>query len=331
MNQNTEISVIVFDDNRKGEVNFSPLTDMPDVICQLNYVSLDDKELLETVEETMGINVEPDIVLVDHVLDKTASTSQALITKGSSITPILRENWPNCAILGVTAERDDCLSETGRDAYDDVFDRQNINALARFLPNIAKGHEDARAIRSQSNLLNALKVPEKEWDVFPYALPDELRSPTDMGSPKFVHDLFRWFRHTLHAVPGFLYDKRWLALTLGIEEEYINNYLDKVSDCQYSGLWCDPADLRWWKADLYEFAWTMGKSVQESASEKIPVPDNHRSQCYKCQESWPEVMAFVDENPSSEEYPMHLRCSTSHPHRQSLPYFEERRIILEDE
>lgn len=330
-----EIRVTVFDDHSNGPDHFSPLSIEGGGNCQLRYVPLTNQDLIVMVKEAVRKqDDEPDVVLADHILDKTSSESQSLIKKGSSIVPIIRERWQKCPIISITAEPEDCRSEFGSEVYEEVFDRQHIASLACFLPSIVKGYKIAESVGSHGEILDKLGVPSDERNVLPQAMPDSLRVDAQFDAPAFVHRLYRWFRHTLHAIPGFLYDRRWAALTLGIDEKHFNEYEERIESCRYTGIWSDPNDKRWWKSLLFEFAWSdcessSGKLVQEAACETLKIPIEQYGRCYSCKEPWPEALAFNDESPEGEEYPMHLRCSKAHPLRQSLPYFEERRVMLE--
>src|SRR3990170_4438351 len=45
----------------------------------------------------------PDLVIIDHVLDKTSRDS--LIKFGSTVAELMRDTWPTCPIVGISAAK----------------------------------------------------------------------------------------------------------------------------------------------------------------------------------------------------------------------------------
>lgn len=336
MSNTSEIMILVIDDQKDGQARFAPLEQMPKQKCKLEYISLFQKDTLNAVRKILLSKPEsksPDIVLVDHVLDKTSDESQQVLQKGVSVVPLLRERWPQSPMLAVTAAYDDCLNEFGSDIYEEVFDRQNIPTLGTFIPVIVAGYQAAARTSEMYDMLDALKVPEAEREVIQYALPDVCKK--EYGTAKYVHELYRWFRHTLYAHAGFLYDKRWVSLTLGVAEQHFEHYQSKLEDYRYSGIWSEPNDPRWWKALLYSSILDRaetphGKLIQEVAGKVFRIREEHRTKCAVCEKVWPETFAYADENtPADRQEPVHLRCSELHPRITAIPYFEEPRMMLE--
>src|SRR4051812_35362237 len=61
------------------------------------------------------------LVILDHVLDKTSSTSP-LFTRGSTIAEAIKEKWPECPVVGVTnANLVEDIDVRTRQTYDDLF------------------------------------------------------------------------------------------------------------------------------------------------------------------------------------------------------------------
>jgi hypothetical protein len=97
-------------------------------------------------------------------------------------------------------------------------------------------------------------------------------------------------------------------------------------------------DPRWWKSKVYsallpDSPRRFSIPIQEAAAEKLGVKEKDFSICYKCKEKWPEVMACVDEASleCADMQPMHLRCTRTHLLASAKPYYEELRVMLEDE
>jgi hypothetical protein len=70
-------------------------------------------------------------------------------------------------------------------------------------------------------------------------------------------------------------------------------------------------------------------ALQEAAREQFSIPEEHASKCYRCSEKWPELIGDVDEAADAEPKPLHLRCSRTHSLAAPEPFYEERRVMLE--
>jgi len=328
------IEITIIDDLQNGAAYFSPLQNIPDYPCHVNFIGVENEDPLEKLKAAIATGPVPDIVLIDHVLDKTSGASGALLQRGGSLVPIMREHWTKCPILAITAEPSDCRKDVGSDNYEEVFDRQYLDVLARFIPSVVAGYRKATNIKTYDDLLKSIDVPETEKVAFFRALPDSLKIEDLYGSPRFVHDLYRWFREVFYEKAGFLYDAKWVALTMGVAESHFYDYAEQISSCVYNGIWADPSSSRWWKANLYSKIRSKcdnpNLSIQKAACRVFGIKDAVFSKCYSCEEIWPDTLAYMDESAlSSERKAMHLHCSEPHPRRQGLPYYEEERVMLE--
>jgi hypothetical protein len=159
-----------------------------------------------------------------------------------------------------------------------------------------------------------------------------------MGQSTSGHHIFRWFRRTFYREAGFLLDRHWTALTVGVSVEHLEHYTSNFTVGEYKGLFVDNADPRWWKSSLYSTLLPASSrrftvSLCEAAAEKLSIPETHASKCHRCGDKWPEVMGFVDEAAiqDTDAVPLHRRCSRTHSLSAAEPFYEERRVMLEDE
>lgn len=272
----------------------------------------------------------PDIVFVDHRLDNTSSAN--FMRTGKCVTPILREKWPGSPIVGVTAAKKDCLDHDGNSFYEEVFDFADISQLEDFVLPIIDGYRSLKDISDAAKFADLLNAPEDEVESILHSVPDELRT---LEADSFKHAMYRWFRRTLHGHPGFLYEKEWVAVSVGINKDNIDPFLDMFESAKYSGIWADPSQPRWWKKRLYEIALnertSARESVQSAACRLFGVNEEKFSKCHHCGKKWPEILAFTDDSLLAELVPAHLECSIPHPKRYLSLSFEEPRIIVDQE
>lgn len=277
-----------------------------------------------------------DLILVDHVLDKTSAESQELVRKGSSLVPMLREHWDACPILALTAAYEACEGDISSEAYEAVFPLDDLASLARYLPAIIEGYRRIRESGQRLEaLLGLLDVPSNDCSAMTAALPEEVKKT--LGQAECAHYVFRWFWHELYRQPGFLYDTWWTSLLLGVQKDAFDRYKDRIADAEYVGVFKREDGPRWWRSKVYSLLLPDSPQrfsipIQEAASERLETRPEDFSRCHRCGEKWPEVMACVDEASleCADMRPMHLRCTRAHSLASAKPYYEELRVMLED-
>lgn len=294
MTKEQKIKILILDDDPDREkTRYRP---MEDGTLQIKFINLKDNDTIEVIK---NLEIEPiDIIFVDHRLDKTASESSRLIPTGKSVTPLLRNKWPKAPVFGVTAAKDDCIKQNGENFYEDVFAISDISQLQDFIPFVVDGYRKVRSAidthNKASGFVELLKAPADEVSIILHSIPDELWK---LDADNLTHAIYRWFRRTLHEHAGFLYDKKWAAITMGISPDYFEYYSAAFNEARYVGVWSDSNNARWWKKKLYEIAIAERKSprvsVQAAACTRFIVPEAHRSHCIKCGEVWPEILALT--------------------------------------
>lgn len=322
-----KIKVLVLDDDPAREEAYRQMEASGEI--EVDFHCLKDQDTSEVIKELPDNDI-PDIVFVDHMLDKTSADSVKFMRTGKCVTPILREKWAAPPIIGVTAAKKDCLGQDGNSFYEEVFDFGDISQLEDFVSPIVKGYRSLDDDSDAAGFIQHLNAPEGETESILHSVPDEIRT---LEADSFKHAMYRWFRRTLHGHAGFLYDAEWVAMTMGINSANFNEYADEVKTSKYTGIWADPNNPRWWKKRLYELAIegraSARDSVQYSACKRFKVKKEHFSLCHRCNEQWPEVLAFTDEGPLSALMPAHLKCSMPDPKRYLSHSFEEPRLVIE--
>lgn len=324
-----KIKALAFDDDPDREnTKYRP---MEDETLEVKFINLKGKNTIETIA---NLEIKPiDIIFVDHRLDKTSADSAALIPTGKSATPLLRDKWPKTPVFGVTAARSDCIKHDGNTFYEEVFALSDISQLQDFIPHVVTGYQQLRAVISSgggaTGFVALLKAPEDEDQSILHSIPDELR---ELDADSLAHAIYRWFRRTLHGHAGFLYNKEWAAITMGIDPIHFDNYSAAFDDAKYSGIWSDPNEPRWWKKKLYELAIadreSPRESVQSAACKHFKILEEHYCLCSKCGKPWPDILAFTDDGLLADLVPAHIECSSPHPRRFVSLSFEEPRIII---
>jgi hypothetical protein len=86
----------------------------------VRFEGMKNKDL--TVEVTKLLRgPRPSLVVLDHILDQT-STSSAVLRRGSTIAEAIKERWPTCPVIGVTnVDRLNDIDVRTRQTYDDLF------------------------------------------------------------------------------------------------------------------------------------------------------------------------------------------------------------------
>src|SRR4030042_7166761 len=65
----------------------------------IDFEDVNKKDIVKELTRILG-NSEPDMVLIDHKLDKLLDSS--LIGTGATVAEIIREKWPECPIVAIT-------------------------------------------------------------------------------------------------------------------------------------------------------------------------------------------------------------------------------------
>ncbi len=300
-----------------------------DARIDVAFVSLKGKDV---EQELLHIrrSPKPGLVIIDHVLNDTKSAEWARL--GSTLVGFFRETWPGRPVFGITAAKNLKDVDVETYVYDELIDYTEFGMYTGYLPLVIEGFNKCAGVKDVEGWLSLLKCPQEEAERVKSCLPHDVK--TGFDKPGYPNRAYRWFRRKCYGLPGFLYDKNWVATFAGIKRQAIAKYLKHFEGAQYTGIFNNPEDPRWWKAELYKSIYAKCKaadatcrSTQNVGNVVAKVTDSDRSECYKCHEAWPETIAYTDDSENAALKQMHLRCTVAHPRYRYEPMFEEIRMM----
>jgi hypothetical protein len=275
----------------------------------------------------------PHLVVLDHFL-RNVKVEDRMYTRGSTIAEAVKEKWPSCPVVGITANTNDSkITRRTRLNYDELFHsyrflehRNKIKAIADGFANVSRKEQlDAQTL---INLLRGLKKDEPRLVA---ALPSELKSSTiDEGS---ISTFYGWVRHLIER-PGFLFNPLSSATFLGLNEKGFRKIEEQFEKARYKGIFHNDDEPRWWANRLAEIlfekaapgpadmSWDVGRKLDG-------ISGDDYSRCYRCRKMTPppETVAFLDRE-SDEQRAMHIECTVLHPNFKRELYFEDVRMMV---
>jgi len=276
----------------------------------------------------------PALAIIDHVLDKTASEKRIFET-GASVAEIVRQTWPSCPVMCVTAVgKMESIDERTRRLYDDLFLIEDFEAVLPRFPVIA--HDFLRVsssrFRKPDGLLRLLDVPPQDRQRLLAVLPQDLK--TGFADRSLASRLYAWVDHVLLERPGFLYNDLWTATFLGITTKAFHTKVEsRFREAVYKGLFAFPNRKRWWTTTLAAILYRLcppqpGEMPWEAGRRLRSIARRDYSECYVCRKHSPppQIAGYLDAS-SDERQPMHLECTVSHPGFKKEMFFEEIRMM----
>jgi len=294
------------------------------------FFNVRNQDLATTIEKLLA-KAPPSLVIIDHVLDKTA-TKNPLFQRGSTIAEALKEKWPSCPVVGVTnIGQIDHVDQRTRHTYDLFvpFDRfanylERIESITNGFAVIGK-KPPARS----SEIFKLLKAPAHEFDRLLAALPEYLYDAELDAS--MASRLNKWVGHLMER-PGFLYDDLWSATFLGLNMVGFRKVEELFLKARYKGLFSTDGSPRWWTNQLKELLYKISPpnagGYSWNAGRTLPgiIDRRHYSQCFVCDDDFPETVANIDSR-SDVRHAMHLKHTILHPDFRRELYFEDMRIL----
>jgi len=293
------------------------------------FVDVKSRDLAAVVKSLLE-GPAPQLVVIDHVLDKAGRDTHPILLKGSTIAEGLKEKWPGCAVVGVTnAPNLTDIDVRTMGTYDELYPFQEFKKYFDRISGIAKGFALLEKKRPKPQaLVKLLKPPGDEVQRLLDALNDDLKTASQDAS--VASRIYRWVGRLMER-PGFLYDALWSATFLGLNETGFAKVRDTFENAKYSGVFTRPDDARWWSAGLAaqlyklcspqpgELSWHVGRRL-------LGIKKEHFSICHRCKEAYPEIVAYLDAA-TEEQHAMHLKCTVPHPLYGRELYFEDIRMM----
>ena len=285
---------------------------------------------VEAIIDMLSID-EPDLIMIDHNLPNMISEE---FKKGSTVAAVLREKWPVCPIVGITAQPINTIDSQNRSLYEEVFSFDNISEYDETILSIARSFKALRAKKPKTieGIIKLFGAPLEDKEKLKQILPSVLK--TNLHEKSLILNLSTWVRKVLLERPGFLYDSLWAATYLGIKETSLSKVKSIFKSAEYTGIFQDASRKRWWKSQLATILaskvaqpglpWEKGRLLLP-----IKKADYSKDWWSSNKEEFPEVVAFTDEN-MTERHPMKLKYTKPHPNFEDLLHFEEIRVMDED-
>jgi len=321
------LKFIWIDDNPKRENAAKNLEKLKKV--KVFFYDVRNKDLYGELQSIIRDRNQPDLLLIDDNLDKVTG---GLIRKGSTTAEILRESWPDCPVVCITAVKLDDISLHRQDIYEEVVEAKNLSDHYGLLLSIAGAFNAIRRkpVRDTSGIIRLLKAPAIDKDRLVIVMPEVLKA--HIKDKSFIMNLSRWVRHTLLCRPGFLYDKLWAATLLGVKETSFKKIQKHFIAAKYSGIFADDRNERWWQSQLRSIIATLVADKEETSpwmlGRSLPsIKKRDYSLCYACNKELPETVAYIDDTPTSSRAPMHLRCTVAHPKYENSLFYDEIRMM----
>ncbi len=323
---------IWIDDDPDREIEAKNIGDHLKVDVEFSNVKGEDlqSKLNEIISKKM-----PDIILMDHRLDDISSDNG--FKTGSTAAEVIREKWPQCPIVCITEVELVNIDFHKQSIYEEIIEFNKISDHYSTLSSIAhsfKKIQQAR-INNLDELIDLLEPPEGERERLKSITPDVLRRNECYADPSLGSTISEWVRHTLIEKPGFLYDRLWAATLIGIKEDSFKKVEKLFEDAKYRGIFADEGDERWWQSKLREimfmkfpdsdsiYPWELGRELEE-------IEESDFSKCHASGEDYPETVAYTDEA-AQTRVQMRLRYTVPHPGFKSSLFFEEMRMMREEE
>jgi len=319
-----KLRFIWVDDDPERKAAATTLQDRLDV--KVAFKNANRQDLLSRLSEIRG-EAEPDLILMDHRFTETENQFV-----GSTAAEYLREKWPDCPIVCVTAAGLEEVDSHKSALYEQVMEIEKISNYDSILISIAESFRKLRGSKSPENteqLIDYLKAPKDDRQRLEAVVPDEIKmSYKDKGSLLLIS---KWVRNTMMKRPGFLYDKLWAATLLGIKEKSFHKIGHLFDKAKYSGIFAHKGEDIWWQTELRSILssrvesdkvllpWEMGRLLPD-------ITPKDYSKCYKSSEDFPETVAYIDES-AKDRAPMRLRYTDPHPRFDSALFFEEIRMM----
>lgn len=337
MSYNHRLSFAWIDDTERRQRLLTHLVESAPVgikIVDKDFVFLKAKEQPDLIK-FLARRSPPSLILVDQVLNK-CEWELKIPLLGSSLAEIMRQKWPACPIIGVTAGQN--ITEEGqwydyekRAEFEELIEDDNFGRSIELIYAVALGFETLTQLNSITvkKIVALLEPPTGEKERLATAVPDEIRtSMKDKSIPRLIA---MWVRRRLMGRPGFLYDREWTANLLGLNPKGFNKVEALFAGARYSGIFSEESNPRWWGLALKEMLFHTVTSPQTSlmwveGQRLNGLNQSDFSVCYVCKQPHPELMGYIDTS-SHERRPMHIRCTIADPRFQSVLYHDDIRAM----
>jgi len=316
---------IWIDDNPSREEAADSLKGVLNV--DMNFVDVKDKDLEAEITGLVAGN-EPALIIIDHNLEESHT---GVFRKGSSVAASIRETWPECPIVCVSAHDPQLVDSQQKALYEDIIEDSRISQNYSKIKSIAESFNKIRNTRpsNTAELMDLIDVPEIDQQKIASILPAH-----NFKDSSLAVSISRWVRKILLGRPGFLYNKLWVCTLIGIKIESFSKVEHLFADALYRGVFANSEGDRWWKSTVLQilYATTQSSGLPWEAGRNLPnINDGDYSVSHATNRPYPETVAFEDSSTTASEIPIRIQESELHPEYESLLYFDDIRIMKPEE
>lgn len=316
------------------------IEDLGECSVSLTVIPLDGKDVHASVSEILKMTPRPDLVIIDHHLNRVSDES--IMRHGSSIAATIRGSWHDVPIVGISAKfntRQEKLARVFEHEYIEFFDFTSISRdLGSFWAICCgfKGLHSALNVDTENlagwspieAIIDSVGCPDTDRELLKSIMPMEFK---EKGQIPDLHFLSRWIWHQLTELPGLLYDEKYSSVLLGVNDRGFSKIAQEFDVAKYKGVFASDDRPRWWSSELkahlltkvpeprFAQPWQRGRLLSGITSEDYSV--SHFSG-----DPEPDTLALADEF-SFDLYPERSRFTIIHPAETLAVGFEPRRIF----
>ena len=277
----------------------------------------------------------PDLVIVDHKLDKTTGALRDdLKSTGATAAEVIKDSNPHIPVICVTkVDRDKDITFAQRSAYDAIFNAAHLTHQNSIFVAIAKGFRNINQNppKNERELLKRLGCPEVDHTRLMQVFPKDVK--TGFGKKGYASVLWQWISDVFFERPGFLYDSMWAATLVGAKESSFLKAQEGMKPARYKGIFDNEVQPRWWASRMLEILYKKSPDSEEDDSRLLgraylEIPKQGHSKCEISGKDLPDTVAFTDIT-NTKRRQVCLEFTKEHLGFQKLLFFEEIRVITE--
>lgn len=315
------MNFIWIDDLPEREGSAKNLAEQLDIT--VTFIGVKGENLSQILTEMIS-RAQPNLILIDHNLEDSVS---GIFKKGSSVAASIRESWPECPIVCVSAVDVKQVDSQQMALYEEIFSIDQISEHYCEIYSIAESYQIISDKRPSNimEVLGLLQVPETDLNKIASIFPHQ-----NYQDPSLIVNISKWVRKVLIERAGFLYDKLWLCTLIGIKEDSFEKVEKLFVRARYVGVFSSTGYQRWWKSIILEILyensdfpglpWEKGRGLNG-------IESSDYSMSYATGKAFPETVAYVDSAAGAVQVPICIRETDIHPDFQSLLFFEDIRLM----
>lgn len=319
-----KLQIIWIDDNPGRAEGATTMAQL--LKAKVEFKDIKDKDLVKVLD-AMIAKQEPDLIIIDHNLEDADS---GIFKKGSTAAAYIREVWPECPIICVSAVEIGQVDTQQKNLYEAFISIEEISDHYNQIKSIAMAYRLAKESRPRTinEILNLLDAPEIDRIKLASIMPTQLKE--NLEDTSIIVEIARWVNGTLLQRPGFIYDNLRVGTLLGLNCDGFEKIKKRFKSAKYTGLFENDSHEKWWKSqvlitlseltDASGLPWEIGRTLKG-------LTEDDFSRCYASDEDYPETVAFVDQSKTANEEAMKLKYTTVHPDFESLLYFDDIRLM----